>query len=145
MKPRILYVTHRSPWPPDRGDRIRTWNILKYLAQRADVDLLCLADESVSSETQDALKAVSRQLAIVPLPGKTRYVSGALSMAAGRTVTEGLFHSPMAASILRRWSSETRYSAALASSSGVARYVLPPVVNSADRVQSSCKTAVTGK
>ena len=134
MKPRILYVTHRSPWPPDRGDRIRTWNILKCLAQRADVDLLCLADEPVSSETQDALKAVSRQLAIVPLPGKTRYVSGALSMAAGRTVTEGLFHSPMAASILRRWSAETRYSAALASSSGVAGYVLPPVVNSADRV-----------
>jgi hypothetical protein len=35
MTARILYVTHRVPYPPDRGDRIRTWNVLKFLAGRA--------------------------------------------------------------------------------------------------------------
>ena len=28
----ILYITHRVPHPPDKGDRIRTWNILRYLS-----------------------------------------------------------------------------------------------------------------
>ena len=134
MKPRVLYITHRVPWPPDRGDRIRTWNILKFLAQTADVDLICLADEPVAPETRSALENVTKRLAFVPHSGKARYVRGAISLAAGRTVTEGLFESRMARSVVRQWSINTTYTAAMASSSGIARYVLPPVLKSCGRV-----------
>ncbi|MCA9048222.1 MAG: TIGR03087 family PEP-CTERM/XrtA system glycosyltransferase [Planctomycetaceae bacterium] len=134
MKPRLLYVTHRVPWPPDRGDRIRTWNLLKFLAERADVDLLCLADEPVSSETTEALQSVTRRLAVIPHSGRLRWIRGAASLAAGRTVTEGLFRNPAADAVIRTWCANTGYSAALASSSGVARYVLPPVARGIRRV-----------
>ena len=107
MKPRVLYITHRVPWPPDRGDRIRTWNILKYLAARAQVDLICLADEPVSDATRCALEAVTERLAIVPHAGKLRYVRGAISMLRGRTVTEGLFDSHVLSSVVRQWASQT--------------------------------------
>ncbi len=134
MKPRVLYITHRVPWPPDRGDRIRTWNILKFLAKRADVDLVCLADEPVSAKTRKALEGVTRRLAFVPHTGPRRYVRGALSMACGRTATEGLFESRQLRSIVRVWSSTARYTAALASSSGIARFVQPPYLQSSARV-----------
>lgn len=134
MKPRVLYITHRVPWPPDRGDRIRTWNILKFLAERADVDLICLADEPVSQETRSALENVTRRLAFVPHTGKLRYLRGAISMGLGRTVTEGLFESIMLRSLVRQWSSSVTYSAAMASSSGIARYVQPPILNNCSRV-----------
>lgn len=41
----ILFLAHRSPFPPDRGDRIRAFNVLKYLAPRKRVHLLAFADD----------------------------------------------------------------------------------------------------
>ncbi|MEZ6132853.1 MAG: TIGR03087 family PEP-CTERM/XrtA system glycosyltransferase [Planctomycetaceae bacterium] len=134
MKPRVLYITHRVPWPPDRGDRIRTWNILKFLSQRADVDLICLADEPVTTETRNALHSVTSRLAIVPHSGKRRYLRGALSLASGRTVTEGLFESRMLRSLVRVWGRKTDYTAAMASSSGIARYLQKPLLPNVGRV-----------
>ncbi len=128
MTGRILYVTHRVPFPPDRGDRIRTWNVLKFLAGRAAVDLVCLADESASDDTLQELRKVTNQLAVIPHSGYVRYVRGAFSMLRGRTMTEGLFDSPALISVVRAWSRQTTYDAVLASSSGVAGYLFPPCV-----------------
>src|SRR3546814_4992918 len=33
----ILFLAHRAPWPPDRGDRIRSWHMLEALARLAPV------------------------------------------------------------------------------------------------------------
>ena len=126
MRPRVLYLTHRVPWPPDRGDRIRTWNVLKYLAARADVDLACLADEPVSEMTMTELRRVTRRLAVIPHAGKKRYVAGLLSLISGDTVTEGLFDCPALKTVIRDWDQSVNYAAVMASSSGIARYLDTP-------------------
>ena len=123
MRPKVLYITHRVPWPPDRGDRIRTWHILKYLSMRADVDLACLADEPVTDATMAALRRVTRQLAVIPHAGKQRYVTGLCSMLTGHTVTEGLFDCGRLTTTLNAWGQTVRYDAIMASSSGIARYL----------------------
>lgn len=41
----VLFLAHRSPFPPDRGDKIRAYNVLKYLAARRRVHLLAFADD----------------------------------------------------------------------------------------------------
>lgn len=41
----ILFLAHRAPFPPDRGDRIRSFNILRYLSQRARVHLVAFVDD----------------------------------------------------------------------------------------------------
>ena len=133
MKPRVLYVTHRVPYPPDRGDRIRTWNMLKFLGSRADVDLACLTDEIVPATSRTALRRTARRVAVIPHTGLRRYVGGALSMMGGRTITEGLFSSNLLRRTIRAWNRETHYDAAIASSSGVASYVLPPVLRTNGR------------
>ncbi|HUR54357.1 MAG TPA: hypothetical protein VMZ71_09510, partial [Gemmataceae bacterium] len=48
---RVLYLTHRVPYPPDKGDRIRNFHLLRQLSRRAEVWLGCLADEPVTAET----------------------------------------------------------------------------------------------
>lgn len=98
------------------------------------MDLICLADEPVTAETRAALTKVSDRLAIVPHAGKKRYLRGAMSLACGGTVTEGLFESPMLLSVIRQWEQSARYTAALASSSGIARYIHKPILNSPCRV-----------
>lgn len=129
MRPRVLYITHRVPWPPDRGDRIRTWNVLKYLSKPADVDLISLADEPVTEATRNQLRLVTRQLAIIPHTGFIRYVTGLTSLITGHSITEGLFESFLLRHVLREWNGENRYHAALASSSGIARFIQPPFLN----------------
>ena len=103
MRPSVLYITHRVPWPPDRGDRIRTWNVLRYLSTRANVDLACLADDPVSVETMKELQRVTRRLAVIPHSGKQRYVTGLFSILTGNTVTEGLFDCASMRTILTTW------------------------------------------
>lgn len=41
----ILFIAHRVPFPPDRGDKIRSYNELAYLARHAPVHLAALADD----------------------------------------------------------------------------------------------------
>ncbi len=41
----ILIISHRFPFPPDRGEKIRLWNILCHLAQSYRVFLGCLVDD----------------------------------------------------------------------------------------------------
>ena len=41
----ILFLCHRVPFPPDRGDKIRSCHMLKRLAQVAPVHVGCFADD----------------------------------------------------------------------------------------------------
>ncbi len=40
----ILYLTHRIPYPPNKGDKIRAFHQLQHLAQKHRVHLACLVD-----------------------------------------------------------------------------------------------------
>lgn len=41
----ILFLAHRLPYPPDRGDRIRSWHVLQALAKLAPVHVCALIDD----------------------------------------------------------------------------------------------------
>ena len=41
----LLFLCHRIPYPPDKGDKIRAWHMLRHLAQTHRVHLGCLADD----------------------------------------------------------------------------------------------------
>lgn len=40
----ILFLSHRPPWPPTRGDSIRSWALLNGLSERRRVHLLTFGD-----------------------------------------------------------------------------------------------------
>ena len=42
----ILFLAHRVPYPPDRGDKIRGFHILKHLSARKRVHLIAFADDT---------------------------------------------------------------------------------------------------
>ena len=122
-RPKILYITHRVPYPPDKGDRIRNYHILTWLARRASVHLACLADESVDDGKLKTLESLVDRVGVIPHRSWLRWARAVRSLAAGRTVTEGVFSSPALRDLLRAWARETRYDATLASASGVAPYL----------------------
>jgi sugar transferase (PEP-CTERM/EpsH1 system associated) len=119
----LLFVAHRVPYPPDKGDRIRSYHLLRTLAQRSRVHLACLADEPVAADTIDALGRICHRVRVVPLGARSRWARASLAIASGRTATEGAFDSPRLRLILGEWAADTRFHAAVASSSGVAPYL----------------------
>ena len=89
----ILFLVHRVPHPPNKGDRIRSYQLLRFLSGCGDVHLACLADEPVSLESRVELSRLCRQVSIIPVNRRGRYLSALTSMARGRSATEGLFES----------------------------------------------------
>lgn len=67
MSRNILLLTHRLPYPPNKGDRIRSWNILKALSGTAPVHLLSFADAGeVSAGPPQALARHCASVTLVP-------------------------------------------------------------------------------
>jgi sugar transferase (PEP-CTERM/EpsH1 system associated) len=124
-RPRILYVTHRVPYPPDKGDRIRCFHLLRFLAARADVSLACLADEPLHPRASAELQPLCRELAIVPLH-RWRWLRAGCSLACGGSISEGAFRVPQLSRLLRSWARQTNFDATLASASSVAPYLRQP-------------------
>jgi sugar transferase (PEP-CTERM/EpsH1 system associated) len=56
----ILFLAHRIPYPPDRGDKIRSWHLLKHLGTIARVHLACFADDEADAAHLDALRDAMR-------------------------------------------------------------------------------------
>jgi len=56
----ILFLAHRIPFPPDRGDKIRSWHMLKHLAGLGRVHLGCFADDDADAAHLTALREALR-------------------------------------------------------------------------------------
>ena len=61
----ILFLAHRSPFPPDRGDKIRAYNVLKYLAARKRVHLLAFADDPRDLKQSKGLASLTASRSII--------------------------------------------------------------------------------
>lgn len=51
MTGEVLFLAHRVPFPPDRGDRIRSWNVLKAIAALAPTHVCALLDPADDPDT----------------------------------------------------------------------------------------------
>jgi sugar transferase (PEP-CTERM/EpsH1 system associated) len=58
-------LVHRIPFPPDRGDKIRSFHVLKKLAQIAPVHLACFADDARDMGYGTALEPYTASRCIV--------------------------------------------------------------------------------
>jgi sugar transferase (PEP-CTERM/EpsH1 system associated) len=113
------------PYPPDKGDRIRSFHTLRYLSQRGAIHLACLADEPVAPGVIEALRRYCARVAVIPI-GRARWLRAAGALLRGQSVTAGAFQSPALRTTLRDWARQTRFDGALASSSGMAPYLERP-------------------
>jgi polysaccharide biosynthesis protein PslH len=121
----ILYLTHRVPFPPDKGDRIRNYHVLRQLARRGRVWLACLADESTTVEIDTELKSLCERVAIVPAT-RRRWLNAGTSLLTGRSISEGAFAEAGLNRVIRDWCRETRFQCVLISASSLASYFKLP-------------------
>ncbi len=127
MKRRILLLTHRVPHPPNRGDRIRAWQMLQYLSRENDVYLASPADEPVSRESQAELARHCAEFHTPPLGRLSRWKRGAWAACSGRPISQGMFAQPALQNAIERWQRAQPFDAAIVYCSTMFPYVEGPL------------------
>src|SRR5262249_30193930 len=69
---RIFYICQRVPFPPDRGDKITTFNEIRHLSRSHEVHVFCGADGAQDLENVPPLRDYAASITAYPV---TRWMS----------------------------------------------------------------------
>jgi sugar transferase (PEP-CTERM/EpsH1 system associated) len=94
----ILFLAHRMPFPPDRGDKIRSFNMLKAISHIAPVHVGCFADDGRDRGFAKEMAELTASQCVVSRD-RSKPVAGMIALATGRPVLVALYQSAK----LRRW------------------------------------------
>jgi len=120
---KILFLSHRLPVPPNKGEKIRAFHQLRYLARDHHVDLLALVDDPDDLDHLSLLDGVCQRCEVVPHGSKRRGVAACRALLTRAPITLTSFYSRELAAVARRWQQDHDYDAVLAFSSTMAQYV----------------------
>lgn len=93
-----LFIAHRIPFPPDRGDKIRSHHLLRKLAEFGPVHVAALGETEADFAAEPHLAEVASSYCLVRRP-VSLLLSGLRALATGKPVSLTAFDSP----ILRQW------------------------------------------
>ena len=82
----ILFLAHRVPFPPDRGDKIRSHHLLKGLASIAPVHVATFGETTSDMEQKQALAAMAKTHALIER-SKPLSLAGVQALLDGRPVS----------------------------------------------------------
>ncbi|MCD2315133.1 TIGR03087 family PEP-CTERM/XrtA system glycosyltransferase [Sphingomonas sp. IC-11] len=116
----ILFLAHRAPFPPDRGDRIRSFNILKHLSARARVHLIAFVDDD--AVITDEHRALVDECVLVPRT-KPQLRAAAEALVSGQPVSLTAFADRRVRGAVNDILSRRRLDAIYAFSSQMAQYL----------------------
>lgn len=95
----VLFLCHRLPWPPSKGDKIRSYHVLRRLAEHYRVYLGAFVDDAADWRHLEAVRALCADVCVRPLtPWQTRRRALA-SLLRGEPLTVGVYRDRM----LQRW------------------------------------------
>jgi glycosyltransferase involved in cell wall biosynthesis len=92
----ILFLSHRIPFPPDRGDKIRSHHVLKRLARLAPVHIATFADDDHDMSEEVELAVLARSYKLIRRT-KPLVLAGMQALATGKPVSLTAFHDPQLA------------------------------------------------
>jgi sugar transferase (PEP-CTERM/EpsH1 system associated) len=134
---KILYLAHRIPYPPTKGDKIRSFHQIRYLSMKHTVHLGCLVDEPGDLQY---VKALERYCASVDIVYRAKTVAtslAALALFTKKPLSIVAFYSSELAKKIRQRLNSEAFDRILVFSSAMAEYVrevsdLPKVMDFVD-------------
>ena len=116
---RVLLVLPRFPYPPERGDTLRSWATVSALGQKHEVWLACLNAVRPAPAQLERVRSRCAAVAVCVCPARTALRRGIIALLRGQSVTEGYFYDRRLELILRRWSRTVAFDALLTYSSAM--------------------------
>lgn len=128
MEP-LLFLAHRLPYPPNKGDKVRSYHFLKHLVRRYRVFLGTFVDDAADWEHVATVRALCADVQAQPLNPWSRPASGASALLRGEPLTLPYFRSRALQQWVHRTVAQAGISRAFVFSSSMAQYVtaLPAV------------------
>ena len=120
----LLFLSHRLPYPPNKGDKVRSYHLLRHLAQRYRVVLGTFIDDPLDWQHVDAVRRWCAEVhieAIVPWSRRIRSLAAVLS---GEALTLPYFRSRTMHQWVKDVVRRERIERAFVYSSPMAQYVL---------------------
>lgn len=87
----ILFIAHRLPFPPDRGDKIRSHHILRHLAKLAPVHVATFADDEADFAAEADLAELATTYRLVRR-SKPLAIAAVQALALRQPVSLSAFH-----------------------------------------------------
>ena len=84
----VLFLCHRIPYPPNRGDKIRSHALLAHLAKRHRVHVACFVDDPADLQYRSIVKEIAGgECLFVQLRGTAKWLGAAKAFLAGKPIT----------------------------------------------------------
>jgi polysaccharide biosynthesis protein PslH len=119
----ILFLAHRLPYPPDKGERIRAFHELRYLGMRHEVDLFCFADSPECAHNQKHLREYCRSIHVEVLTQPMRLLRAGVNYVTGKPMSFGFFGSHSFGRAVRQAMNRTNYDAVFVYSSSMGQFL----------------------
>jgi sugar transferase (PEP-CTERM/EpsH1 system associated) len=134
---KILFLAQRVPYPPNKGDKLRSFNEIKFLSQQHDISLVCLADNTSDLQHEVELLKYCSSVDIVYLPKVRSKINTAVALFTGRPLTLAHFYSARLKNIVQKKLRNGKFDLIFVYCSSMAQYVekvtnIPRVIDFVD-------------
>lgn len=121
---RILFLAHRVPYPPDKGDRIRSYNIIKLLAKTHAVFLIGATHDPVHPDSYSVLRRYCKAVDIFKIDPWLSRLRAAFGLFSNVPLTLPLFYSGKLAQAVKTRLAQNAIDLVYIYSSPMAQYAL---------------------
>jgi sugar transferase (PEP-CTERM/EpsH1 system associated) len=119
----ILYLSHRIPYPPNKGDKIRAYHVLDFLRHHFRVHLGCFVDDEDDWQHCEQLRSLCASTCFVALKPAVARIASLRGYASGEALSLAYYRSRQ----LQQWVGQTlavnRIDTALAFSGPMGQYL----------------------
>jgi sugar transferase (PEP-CTERM/EpsH1 system associated) len=134
---KILYLAHRVPYPPNKGDKIRSFHEIRHFSRFHDIHLLAFCDRRGDESYIMELRKHCRRVTLVPLHRWPQRFRAAVNMLFCKPWTLGYFENPEMHAVLAGELSQNSFDLVFAYSSSMAPYArslagLPKIIDFVD-------------
>jgi sugar transferase (PEP-CTERM/EpsH1 system associated) len=121
---RILFACHRLPFPPNRGGKIRPFNMIRHLARKHAVTVASLAHSNEELEQGTGLKEHCEEMIAEVLPSRVRWLQAGAALPTVRPSSLAYFYSRRLLSRVRERAAHTNFDVIMVHCAFAAQYVV---------------------
>jgi polysaccharide biosynthesis protein PslH len=124
MKPALLYLTHRIPYPPNKGDKLLAWHILRFLSQHFRVYLGTFIDDPKDAQHLPFLQSVCAEVKAISINSKLAKLKSTANLLTGEPLTTAFYKSAEMSAWVGQTVANNHITQGLGFSSGVAPFLM---------------------
>ena len=123
----LLYLVHRVPYPPNKGDKVRSYHLLKHLTQQHRVFLGTFVDDPADEVYIDTVRTLCPDLHVARLTQRLAKVRSLIGLLTGQSLSERYYQNAGMQAWVDQTLAEHKIDAIVIFSSVMAQYVHQPL------------------